>query len=122
MDRKLPEKREIERLIRISDAARSCLSEEAHALKERLDVPARLRNSLKGHPTGWLFGSLASGFAASMLFRRKPSSPPKKPKGLPTVLLGLTLTAVRPLAKVWLTDQIKNYVTGHSHPASSKQS
>ncbi|MEO7100763.1 MAG: hypothetical protein ABI162_15480 [Luteolibacter sp.] len=107
-------------MIRISDAARSCLSEEAHALKERLDVPARLRGSLKSHPTGWLFGSLASGLAASMLFRRKSSSPPKKARGLPSVLLGLTLTAVRPLAKVWLTDQIKNYVAGHSHPTSLK--
>lgn len=115
MDRKLPENPEIRRLILLGDAARSCLSHEAAALKHRLDVPSRIRGSLKSHPTGWLFGSMAAGLATSLLFRRRPSKSVGaeiKRKSLPLALLGLTLTAVRPFAKVWLTDQVKNYLSG----------
>ena len=41
---------EIERLIQLSDSARSCLENEAAALKQRLDVPARIRG---GKPLIW---------------------------------------------------------------------
>ncbi|RYD53718.1 MAG: hypothetical protein EOP83_23005 [Verrucomicrobiaceae bacterium] len=115
MDRKLPENPEIRRLILLGEAARASLSHEAVVLKRRLDVPARVRSSLRSHPTGWLVGSLASGLAASLLFRRRPVRSvreEKKSKSLPLALLGLTLTAVRPFAKVWLTDQVKNYLSG----------
>lgn len=111
MDRKLPEHPEIERLIRQSEISRAYLGSEIVALRQRLDVPARIRGSLKEHPTGWLFGSVASGLAASLFFRRKPA-PAKKPRGIPGVLLGLTLTAVRPLVKVWLGDQLKLWLSG----------
>jgi hypothetical protein len=119
MDRKLPKDQEIERLIRLGEAARACLEHEAVSLKQRLDVPARIRSSLKEHPAGWLLGSLASGLAASLLLRLKPRRPEeKKHRGLPLTLLGLTLTAIRPMAKVWLTDQMKNYLTGQSRASS----
>ncbi len=114
MDRKLPKKQEIERLIRLSDSARSRLEQDMRSLKQRLDVPARLRGSLKSHPSGWLLGSLATGFVASILIRRKPASAVvgKKNRSLLLTLLGLALTAARPLARVWLTGQVKNYLTG----------
>ncbi len=125
MDRKLPKNQEIARLIRLGEAARSCLEHDVVLLKERFDVPSRIRGSLKEHPTGWLFGSLLSGLAASLLLRPKqrpaeqhPAE--KKHRGLPLSLLALTLTAVRPMAKVWLTDQVKNYLIGQSR-ASSRQ-
>ncbi len=129
MDRKLPTNQEIQRLILISAAARSCLETEAHALKQRLDVPARIRGSLKEHPTGWLFGSLVSGMAASLLFKGKSNRPvagqsgslsPRRP--LPVALMGLALTAVRPLAKVWFTHQVKQRLAGmltHTPPVKS---
>lgn len=119
MDRKLPENPEIERLIRLAEAARSSLTHEAVLLKQRLDLPARIRGSLKQHPAGWLLGSLASGLAASLLFRSKPRPVEKKHRGLPLTLLGLTLTAVRPMAKVWLTNQVKNYLTGQSRASAA---
>ena len=81
MDRKLPKDQEIERLIRLGEAARTCLEHEAVLLKERLDVPARIRSSLKEHPAGWLLGSLASGLAASLLLRLS-HAPPVRPAGL----------------------------------------
>ena len=122
MDRKLQQKQEIERLILLSDSARSILEEEVISLKQKLDVPARLRSSLKTHPTGWLMGSLASGLAASMIFGRKQIVAEKKRRSLPLALLGLSLTAVRPLAKVWLTNQVKNYLIGASNDSRVKPS
>jgi hypothetical protein len=115
MDRKLPENPEIQRLIRLSQASRSFLENEAIALRHRLDVPARLKDSLKSHPSSWLFGSLASGLAASLIFHRKPALD-KKRKGIPATLLGLTLTAAQPLAKVWLTNQLKHWIAPASPP------
>jgi hypothetical protein len=110
MDRKLQQDREIERLIALGTSARSSLEREAVLLKQRLDVPTRIRDSLKSHPTGWLVGSMASGLAASMLFSRRPPAREKKKSSLPLTLLGLSLTAVRPVAKIWLADQVKQYL------------
>jgi hypothetical protein len=114
MDRKLPKDQEIQRLIRLSEVARSKLEDEALLLKQRLDVPARIRTSLKSHPLGWLFGSLASGVTATWLFRRQTTVVQKKNRGLASTLLGLVLTAVQPVAKVWLANQLKAYLAGQS--------
>jgi hypothetical protein len=126
MDRKLSKNPEVERLIRIGESARSCLKSEVSSLQERLDFPARIRGSLKSHPTGWLLGSLGSGLAASLLFRRKPAAAATettKHRGLLATLLGLALTAARPLLKAWLTNQATGYLTGRSGavPASRYQ-
>lgn len=124
MDRKLSKTQEKERLIRLAEASRSCLEGEAAVLRQRLDVPTRVRSSLKTHPTGWLLGSLAAGLAASLFFRRKRvvvEKVEKKRHSLPLTLLGLTLTAVRPFAKVWLADQVKHYMTGQrGHPTGGQ--
>jgi hypothetical protein len=124
MDRKLRQNPEIEQLIRLSESARCSLGHEMNTLKHRLDVPARIRDSLKNHPAGWLVGSLASGLTASMVFRRKPAPEKKSHRGLPLTLLGITFSAVRPLAKVWLTNQLKQYLarTQAGSPVRSKSS
>ncbi|HEX7260791.1 MAG TPA: hypothetical protein VF258_03165 [Luteolibacter sp.] len=117
MDRNLSKNPEVQRLIRIGDSARSCLKNEVSTLQDRLDFPARIRDSLKSHPTGWLLGSLGSGLAASLLFRRKPSAAATaetKHRGLFASLLGLALTAARPLLKAWLTSQATGYLAGRS--------
>lgn len=111
MDRKLPESPEILKLVRLAEQSRALLGEEAARLRQRLDVPARLRDSLKHHPGSWMFGSMATGLAASFIFRRRPAEPVKKRRGIPATLLGLTLTAARPLAKVWLADQAKRWLS-----------
>jgi len=106
MDRNSPTHEERQRLIRLAAAARCRLTGEVAALRHRLDIPSRIRSSLKGHPVTWLAGSLASGIAASFLFRRKPQST-KKRRSLSAILLDLTLTAARPMVKLWLGDQFK---------------
>ena len=112
MDRKLSRNEEIRRLIALSEAARATLDDEVSTLKHRFDFPARIKSSLKQHPSGWLLGSLVSGFLGSALFRRRPATVAQKNKGLLLTLLGLALTAGRPFAKVWLTDQVKNHLLG----------
>ncbi|MEI7908268.1 MAG: hypothetical protein WCK77_01400 [Verrucomicrobiota bacterium] len=100
---------EIEQLIRLSAASRSCLSLEAAALRRRLDVPTRIVHSLRRHPAAWLGGSLATGLAASLLFRRKPAAA-KPPRSLRRSLGRLALTAAGPLVKAWLTVQLKQFI------------
>lgn len=113
MDRELSRQQEIERLIRSSENARRFIRSEVHSLKAKLDVPARVRGSLKGNPFGWLFGSAASGLVASLLFRRKSArSVGKKSTPRPFRFLALILTLVRPMAKVWFTGQVRNYLSG----------
>lgn len=115
MAQELSEDQKIQNLIRQAQSARVCITREVADLKAKLDVPARLKNSLRIHPTGWLVGSLTSGFIGSLLLRGRRSSSAKRTRrtgGLLFSLLGLALTAVRPLAKVWLKDQVKNYLSG----------
>jgi hypothetical protein len=121
MDRKLPEKAEIERLIRLSENARVCLESEAVRIKQRFDIPTRIRHSLSEHPTSWLFGSLASGLLASLFLPRRRNKPVEKTgrKGVAGMLLGLTLTAARPLAKVWLSNQAGRLLRQYSANPSS---
>jgi hypothetical protein len=111
MDRKSAEKSEVERLIRLSAAARSRLTHDAIALREKLDVPARIRHSLHDKPGIWVTGSIVSGLAASMLFRRKKSARAEKSRGLAGTLLGLTLTTARPLLKIWLGDALRKWLS-----------
>lgn len=122
MDRKLSEKTEIERLIRLSNDARTCLASEAAAFRKRLDIPERLRGSLGAHPAGWMLGSLGSGLLASAIFRRRPRPAAPKRKGGLLGLLGLILTAAAPLAKVWIANLIKDWMTRQSQAAPAPRS
>ena len=114
MDRELSKDQQIEQLIRQGQNSRAFLENEATSLRQKLDVPARLRSSLKSHPTGWLFGSAASGLAASLLFRRKPATSAQHERAFPLKILGLILTLARPMAKLWLTGQLKSYLANPS--------
>lgn len=127
MDRKSAEKSEVERLIQLSAAARSRLTHDANALREKLDVPARIRHSLHDKPGLWLTGSIVSGLAASMLFRGKKSSRAEKSRGIGGTLLGLTLTTARPLLKIWLGDALRKWLIQRvassltPHPAADRE-
>lgn len=111
MARNSKENAEIQELVRRSQASRILLTQDAIKLKQRLDVPNQIRKSLKSSPTKWLLGSMAAGLGLSLVLRgKKKSEEPKKQRSLPMKLVGLTLTAARPIAKVWLTNQLKNWL------------
>lgn len=109
MDPQTPTNPEIRQLIRLSAAARSHLEREALVIRHRLDVPARIRESVKNQPLGWLLGSLGAGLAASLLVRRNQPAPTKKIRGFKGRLLALALTTGRPLVKVWLARRLKHW-------------
>ncbi|RYD36786.1 MAG: hypothetical protein EOP87_04815 [Verrucomicrobiaceae bacterium] len=113
MASELPISEQIQRLIRTSDAARGVLGSEIRELKHKLDVPGRLKDSLRSHPTGWLGGSVVAGMATSLLFRRKAKREKTevKKKTLLGLIFTLAIAALRPFLKVWLTGQLKNYIT-----------
>lgn len=121
MDRNLPENPEILRLVRASDAARASLGRDAAALCHKLDLAARFRESLGRHPSTWLLGSLASGLAAAFVLRpARAVVTASAPGGIPLKLLGLTLTAARPLAKVWLANQAKRWLAQRAEALRSR--
>jgi hypothetical protein len=92
-------------LIRVSAASRSQLAAEVVALKERFDIPARLRSAFRGHPGAWLGGSLFAGLGASLMLRRKPAT--KVRKGWLAWVFPLVVSLLRPAVKHWLADRVK---------------
>ena len=112
MAREIPISQEIQRLIQKSEAARGVLGSEIRELKHKLDVPGRIKDSLRSHPTGWLGGSVVAGMATSLLFRRKPKREKAevKKKTLLGFLLTLAIAGLRPFVKVWLAGQLKGYL------------
>ncbi|MBK1882994.1 hypothetical protein JIN85_11245 [Luteolibacter pohnpeiensis] len=115
----MSEQQDIEQLIRISAQARSLIGDEVQSLRERLDVPSRMRNAVAKNPTAWLGGSLVTGFLTTAIFRRKAkrSKHHKEPlieepakKGLLGILITLLFTAGRPLLKMWLTGHFKQFL------------
>lgn len=132
MDPKSLHQSEIERLIRVSAESRAHLTLASQRLRDHLNVPAKLRDSLRRHPSSWLVGSLASGFVASLLFGRprvrrgQPSTQgsiqvePKRPKSLPAVAAGLALSAARPLATRWLAQQAERFLAKGISQASRR--
>lgn len=120
MVRNSQERQKIEELIRQGQSARQSLGRQAVVLRRRLDVPARLRDSMVGHPAGWMAGSVFSGLAASLLFRRRPARVVKTKSRLLSLLM-LLATALRPLVKVWLVNQLKRWLTRpQAAPASGR--
>ena len=92
-------------MIGLGAISRARLSQDAAALRQRLNGPARVVQSVRRHPLSWLGGSLVAGLATTLLLRRKPAKP-KPARGLRGVLFSLAVTAIRPLAKTWLTAQL----------------
>ncbi len=107
MARNAEEEKQIGELIRQSAAARSHLGDQALKLRRNLDIPARVRGSLGGHPGRWMAGSLFSGMAASFLLRRKPKHAPPASKGLLLAILAMLASAAKPLVKAWLAGCLK---------------
>lgn len=112
MDPKTVKNPEILHLLRQSEASRTSLAAEMARIRHRLDVPTRVTESLKNHPLAWLLGSLGSGLAVSLFFRRKPAIIRQSGRGLKSALLGYAFTAARPLLEAWLAGRLKNWVGG----------
>lgn len=110
-------------MVRVSEASRLVLTDSHAHMRRALDVPARIKESLLEAPGKWLGGSLVAGLAASFLFRRK--KPPEKVKelkrqrGFLLGLLSLAFAMGKPIAKVYATRMLRDYLA--SRIASGSQ-
>jgi hypothetical protein len=110
MDRKSHTNPEILRLQERSEAARGTVGTHVTKLKRQLDVPARLRESLRGKPSTWILGSTVAGMAAGFLFPRFRRPAPivsLSRKSAAARLLGLAWATSRPFLKAWLANQLR---------------
>ena len=105
---------ELAELIRRSEAARVQIGHAHLQLKKKLDIPLRLRDSLKSSPMKWLGGSLGVGFLGSFLFRSKRPEvrhePEKKHRGWFIGLLMMLFALVKPSLKIYATKLLKDYL------------
>jgi len=112
----------IEALLRQSEAARRRLAYDIAALRHQVDVPARLKESLQLHPTGWIGGSLAAGLLTSMAFRRRKAKPAvaTEEKVRRAGLTGLALTAggalLKPMVKSLVAGYLRKKLSAHLAP------
>lgn len=97
--------RDIEALIARIAISRVAVARDLAHLRRKLDVPARVKESVLTKPLAWLGGSLGAGFLTSLLLKRRRHRPTKKEevvkKSLWTVLLGGLFTLARPALQSW---------------------
>jgi|694.fasta_scaffold05008_3 hypothetical protein len=111
---------ELAELVRRSDAARIQITQAHLELRRKLEVPLRIRDSLKSSPLKWIGGSLGIGFISSLLFRHRRSeskhSHEKKHRGWFVGSLMMIFNLVKPSLKVYatklLTDYLQNQLSG----------
>ncbi len=107
-----PQANEVERLIARLARSRSEVGEHAVQLRERLNVPKRLRKSLLRHPIAWFGGSLGTGVIASRLLRRRRAAKPAR--SWFGALLGLAFTFSRPLLQQLFAREFQRRFQGFS--------
>jgi len=110
---------EIEALIRRGRVARQELKTAYVAFRHKIDVPARVKSSLRTHPLGWFGGSLATGLLTSFLIpkgHRKHSEPSeessKKRSGFGGLAFAAATSMAKPLVKAWLAKKFRGQASG----------
>jgi hypothetical protein len=84
-------------------ASRASLGSDLAVIRRRLDVPARVKDSILSKPLLWFGGSLGAGLLASMLLRRpRPQARESKPsRSLWKIALGGAFALARPALQSW---------------------
>ena len=84
-------------------ASRATLGSDLAQLRRRLDVPARVKDSILSKPLVWFGGSLGVGLLASMLVRRpRPQVRESNvSRSLWKLALGGAFTLARPALQSW---------------------
>lgn len=120
-----PEQPSLEILTARLAASRESLGHHAASLREKLDLPARMRrtalDSVRSHPLALFGGTLGVGFIASRLFRRpKPAKAPRS--GLTSVLITTAIAILKPAIIRFITDELKRrYMPGQPTPRENAE-
>ena len=116
MARKSQKAIDLAELVRKSEAARLKLGEAHRDLRQKLDVPARVKDSIKSQPQKWLGASLVAGFAGSFLIKMKKGKAKRKVsaggklKSLFPTPISVVLKLLKPAVKIYLAKVIRDYV------------
>lgn len=91
-------------------ASRAALGDNLLDLRHRLDVPARVKDSLVSKPLVWFGGSLGVGLLASLAFKRPRAAPrAERPRrGWMGLILGGAMTLARPALQSWALREIQS--------------
>lgn len=107
---------ELAELVRRSEAARFSIAEAHQDLMHKLDMPSRIKESMRAQPAKWIGGSIIAGYLGSFFFRsRRPkvreeariSKKPRKP--LPMLLSTIAILS-KPAVKMYATKLLKDYI------------
>jgi alpha-beta hydrolase superfamily lysophospholipase len=102
--------RQAEALIARLAASRSAVGHDLAVLRHRLDVPARVKESVMAKPLAWFGGSLGAGLIASFLLKGRKSRPkPEKVvrRSLWSLALGGAFTLARPALQTWAMSELR---------------
>ena len=116
MARKPQDEAEIARLIGRIEGSRAEVAEAACRLRERLDVPARVRDSLRSHPKVWFGASMVAGlWAAGRVFRRRPAAEAAPARrGLFALAAAGAASVAKTLVRDWVLRESRKRLEGIS--------
>jgi hypothetical protein len=107
-----PSEEQTSLLIERLAASRDSLGRELLDLRRRLDVPARVKDSIVSKPMAWFGGSLGVGLLASLVLKRPRASAAPRPerprRGWMGLLLGGAVTLARPALQSWALRELQN--------------
>jgi hypothetical protein len=108
---------EVEALIRRIEASRAGLGGQIVGVRQKLDVPARIKGAVQGKPWMWFGGSLGLGFVASQILRR-PRKTKKKGKWLAFAMTtGFAL--LKPMIRQVITNELQRRLMPPADPNQS---
>lgn len=117
MAKSTQQKKEFGELIRRSEAARLQIGLAHSRFKRRLDLPSRIKDSIKSEPGKWLGISAVVGFVGSVLLKSKKTPPIekagpfRKKRRFSLAMVALLVRLAKPAAKIYATKLIKDYLT-----------
>ncbi|MCW1887821.1 hypothetical protein OKA04_23990 [Luteolibacter flavescens] len=86
------------------------MARDIAVLRRRLDVPARMKESVTTKPLAWFGGSLGAGLVASFLFRGRKAKPQPEQvvrRSLWSLALGGVFTLARPALQAWASNELR---------------
>lgn len=88
--------------------AKQQFTNRKRSLKEKFNLPKRIKTSIRTHQTKWMVGALGTGLALTMLRGRRHHAPARskrtvKKRAFPAALI---LAVVRPIVKGWVVKQV----------------
>lgn len=113
----VPENAEAAALIERLERSRARLGGHLVDLRHALDVPARVKHSIRTKPFAWFGGSLGIGLVASRLLRRPRKPAPRR--GFGALIAAAALALLKPFLRSVITSELQRRFIRHSFPPTA---